>query len=165
MQRTLKKFLLLLAGSGLSRKEISQIFGQLQYFPPGRLADAIQYLRHNALDPLDEVADSIFSGARQPHTPRGLHRPSSDVPMRVEFLLRNEAGLKVRQAALELLSSLKRERPSMAGTMKPPNKESFCKWLKKLLRQIEPSELLHHATLVRNRYVHDTEQDWPLRKK
>ena len=59
MQRTLKKFLLLLAGSGLSQKEISQIVEELQYLPPGLLADSIHNLRHNALDSLDEVADGL----------------------------------------------------------------------------------------------------------
>ena len=165
MRRTIKKFLLLLAGSGLSRIEISQIVKELQYLSPSLLADSIQYLRHNELDILDDVADSILSGAHKPHRSKGSRRAGNDVPMRVELLLRNEAGLKVSQAALELLSSLERERGGMAGTMKPPNRESFYSWLNKLLRQIGPSELLHHATLVRNRYVHNTGQDWPLREK
>lgn len=165
MQHTTKKFLLLLAGSGLSRKEINQIVEELQNLPPDLLADSIQSLRHNAPDILDDVADSILVGEHRPYSAKRSHRTGSDVPMRVECLLRDEAGLKVSQAAAELLRSLEQKRTNLAVAVKPPNKESFYNWLQKLLRQIEPSELLHHATLVRNRYVHNTGQDWPLRER
>ena len=165
MPHALGKFLLLLAGSGLSPREIGKIVQELQHFPPDLLANSIQRLRKTAPDHLDKAVVPVLSGPRQPRDSKGSPRPGSDVPMRVEFLLRSEAGLQVNQAAFELLESLKRERPSMDGVLKPPNKESLHRWLQKLLLHIGPSEMLHHATLVRNRYVHRTEQDWPLRRK
>lgn len=160
MSRVLGKVLLLLAGSGLSQKEIRELVAEMQDLPPGQLVDAILYLRRNALDPL-EVADSMLGRGRRPS---GLRKPrlGSDVRSRVEFLLREEAGLTVNQAALELLASLKRERPGLFEMVKPPNKESLYDWLRRVLPRIEPSELLHHATLVRNKYVHDTDREWPL---
>ena len=118
------------------------------------------HLRRNAPDPL-EVSDSVLDGARKRKL-TGSHRPSRDVRKRVEFLLREEAGLTVNRAASELLASLKRERRGVFDTVKPPNKESLYSWLHRVFQNIEPSELLHHATLVRNKYVHDTDTDWPL---
>lgn len=163
MRSTLKKFLLMLAGSGMSAREIGLVVEALSHFPPGLLEDSIQYLRHHAQGPLDQSVDSILTGTHQPLRLRGSYRLGGNVPMRVEILLRDEAGLKANQAASELLNSLKREQPHLAETLKPPNKESFEKWLHRLLQVVEPSQLLHHATLVRNRYVNDPGQDWPLR--
>ena len=161
MYRVLGKALLLLAGSGLSHKEIRELVGEMQNLPPSQLADAILHLRRNALDPL-EVVDAMLGGGRKSHSLRKPHRPSSDVRSRVEVLLKEEAGLTVKQAALELLASLRRERPGAFETVGPPNKESLYRWLQRVLPKIGPSELLHHATLVRNKYVRDTDSDWPL---
>lgn len=160
MYPVLGKVLLLLAGSGLSHREIRQLVAEMQDLPPSQLADAILHLRRNALDPLD-VADSMLDRGRKPHGMR-KPRPGSDVPSRVEFLLKEEAGLTVNQAALELLASLKRERPDAFETVKPPNRESLYSWLGRVLAKTDPSELLHHATLIRNKYVHRTDRDWPL---
>ena len=90
MSRVLGKVLLLLAGSGLSQKEIRELVAEMQDLPPGQLVDAILYLRRNALDPL-EVADSMLGRGRRPS---GLRKPrlGSDVRSRVEFILREEAG-------------------------------------------------------------------------
>ena len=161
MYRVLGKVLLLLAGSGLSHGEIRELVAEMQDLPPRQLADAILHLRRHALDPL-EVADSMLGSYRRPHGRKKPHRPDGDVRRRVEFLLKEEAGLTVNGAALELLASLKRERPGVFEAVKPPNKESLYSWLRKVLSNCEPSELLHHATLVRNKFVHDTDEDWPL---
>ena len=160
MYRVLRKALLLLAGSGLSHKEICELVAEIQDLSPRQLADAVLHLRRNAPDPL-EVSDSVPGGG-QKHRLTGSHRPGSDVRRRVEFLLKEEAGLTVDRAASELLASLKRERRGVFDTVKPPNKESLYSWLHRVVPNIEPSELLHHATLVRNKYVHDTDTDWPL---
>ncbi len=154
MERSLGRILLLLAGSGLSHKEIREAVVELQGLPPSQLADVVLHLRRGVRDPI-EVADSVLGGGRRPD-------PSGDVRRRVEFLLREEAGLTVNRAASELLASLKGNRRGVFDTMKPPNRESFYNWLHRVLARIGPSELLHHATLVRNKYVHGTDRDWPL---
>ena len=163
MQRSLRKFLLLLAGSGLSAREIVQIAKEMRNLQPSRLADFVQSLRDNAVDQLDMVVDSSLRDPYQGRGGVGTHHPKSDVATRVEALLREEAGLTVGQAALQLLRSLEQDRSRVAVTIKPPNKESLNNWLQKVERQVGSSELLHHATLVRNRYTHRPHQDWPLR--
>lgn len=160
MYRVLRQVVLLLAGSGLSHKEICDLVAEIQDLPPRQLADSVLHLRRSAPDP-QEVSDSVLRGGRK-HRLRGSHRPGSDVRRRVEFLLKEEAGLTVSRAASELLASLQRERRGVYDTVKPPNKESLYSWLHRVLPNIEPSELLHHATLVRNKYVHATDTDWPL---
>ena len=161
MYRILHKGLLLLAGSGLSQKEIFELVAEMRDLPPRELADAIIHLRRNALDPLKDT-DTMLGGSRKPHGLRRPHRPTSDVRRRVEVLLREEAGLTVDRAASELLASLKRERPGVFDTVKAPNKQSLYDWLRRVSSNVEPSELLHHATLIRNKYVHNTDTDWPL---
>ena len=162
MDRVLGKVLLLLAGSGLSPKDIRDAVAEMQDLPPSQVADAILHLRRDAGDPL-EIADVVLDpGPRSRRTPRP-HRPDGDVRRQVEFLLRKEARLTVSQAASELLASVKRERRGAFTAVKPPNKESLYNWLRRALPSIEPSELLHHATLVRNKYVHGAgDADWPL---
>lgn len=162
MQEAVTKFLLLLSGSGMSHKEIREIAAKLRYFSPTELADAVRFIRRNALDPLDEVVTSILSGTGPVPGKKKMDRSGSDVPLRVVTLLKFEAGLTVKEAALELLNSLEQRRPGISETIKPPNKESFYGWLQRLSKRIEPSELLHHASRIRNRYVHQVEQDWPL---
>ena len=162
MRESLTKFLLLLSGSGMSHKEIRQIAAKLRYISPTELADAVRFIRRNAHDSLDEVATSILSGSGRKSGNKKTIRSGSDVPARVATLLKIEAGLTVNDAALELLKSIDQRRPSFSKTIKPPNKERFHGWLQRLSKRIEPSELLHHASRIRNRYVHQVEQDWPL---
>lgn len=165
MHGSLERILLLLAGSGLSPKDIHQGLVELGHVSPGRVVESVQLLRRQALNHSDKARDSILRDTRQPQGLKGAQGPGHDVATRVEYLLRAEAGLRVDHAALALLTSLARDRSDLAATVKPPNKESFSLWLRKLLRDVPPSVLLHHATLVRNRYVHRTEQDWPLRQE
>ena len=161
MHRILSKVLLLLAGSGLSHREIRDFVKEMRDLPPSQLADAVLHLRRTAPD-VFEMADSMVGSDRESRGLRKPRRPVSDVCSRVVGILTEEAGLTVNQAALELLTSLKRERPEVARMLKQPNKESLYKWLERVLSKIEPSELLHHAILVRNKYVHDRDRDWPL---
>ena len=161
MYRILDKVLLLLAGSGLSHKDICELVVEIRDLPARELADAIMHVRRNALSPLKD-AGSMLGESPKPHGLRRPHRPASDVRSRVEFLLREEAGLTVNRAASELLTLLKRERPGVFDAVKAPNKESLYNWLLRVSSNIEPSELLHHATLIRNKYVHNTDSDWPL---
>ena len=161
MNRKLHRVLLLLAGSGLSYKDIREVVTEMWHLPPRDLADAIMHLRQKAIDPLED-AGSMPGGSRRPNAPKTAHRPASDVRRRVEILLREEAGLTVKIAASELLTSLKRARPGMFDAVGLPNKESLYRWLGRVSPDIEPSFLLHHATQIRNKYVHNTDKDWPL---
>ena len=164
MDRVLAKVLLLLAGSGLSHKEIREVMMNMQDYPPSQLADAILQLRREVPDRVD-LADSILVGGQRPRRSGRPSRPDGDVRRRVEFLLREEAGLTVNQAASELVASLKREDREISEPIRLPNKESLYNWLQNVLQRVGASELLHHATRVRNKYVHHTDVDWPLRPR
>ena len=165
MQNTLKRFLLLLSGSGLSSVEIRRIVETIQYVSEEQIVDAVQYLRHKTRNSVDEVAEAILVGRNRSRRTEGSLRHGSDVPGRVVFLLRSVAGLTVRQAATELLSSMEQQCPDIVNTTKLPRKEGFYVWLQRLSKRVGPSDLLHHAVLVRNKYVHSPMQDWPLREE
>ena len=161
MHRVIDRLVLLLAAAGLSHRELRQLAAELQDLKPSDLADAVVSLRHDALNRV-AFEESRITGKRTTPALRKRHRAGPAIDGRITLLLREEAGLTVKEAAEELLASLRRERPETFQAVKPPNKEGFHRWLARLLQKVEPSELLHHATLVRNKYVGDGETDWPL---
>lgn len=95
-----------------------------------------------------------------------LERPAERVALEVLRLLLHESGLSADQAAKLLTDSIRRTHSET--TKLPPfrGKEGFAQWLKKLNKSVSASELLHHATRIRNDAVHSiSSSDWPLRTR
>lgn len=89
--------------------------------------------------------------------------PDLEPLSRIEHLLRVEAGLTVREAATKLIEMIAERSNEESRDLRPPNRVSFYNWLLKVSKRVSTSMLLHHATVIRNRYVHDDDTDWPLR--
>lgn len=95
-------------------------------------------------------------------TPSNASHPApSDVGMKIERLLILEAGLP-RAVAIEQLTSVLQSRfPSIS--VPPEARKGFRPWIRKLTSLIPEKELLHIATSLRNRMVHETPSDWRLK--
>ena len=161
MAGVLDRLVLLLAGSGLSRKDLRRLAIELQEVKPAQLVDAVENLRKKVARRTDAEEVAVADERGTPES-RGRPNASTNMERRIERLLRTDAGLTVQQAATELLAALRSERPGAFATVGLPNKESFQRWLRRLSRRTEPSELLHHATRVRSRHVSRVDSDWPL---
>lgn len=160
MRRLPEQFLLLLSASGFSERELLSLLRNLQEYPPELIVDIVYEFRREMQHRLKDHPPTA-GPLRRPR--RGVGHPKHAMVSQAAQLLRDEAGLTVARAARELLDSLREENRIRPTDLKPPNRESFNRWLVKLLDRVGPSILLHHATRIRNRYVHHTESDWPLK--
>lgn len=88
----------------------------------------------------------------------------SDTADKVERLLRFEAGMTNLEAVSHIARELERLDPSRASGIPSYSKKSLASWVERLSRLYSQSEILHVATLIRNKYVHGADPDWRLRK-
>lgn len=161
VEKNIERFCLLLASSDFSEKQLWDLLHWLRTERPQVLLEAVTYLRTLARRELGGFLrnrDSTFESS-----PARLTQ--EDFALKVERLLKLEARLSNRVAAEMLIDAIGPTK-SRASRIRPPaQKESFRRWLEKLAHDVSPSELLHHATMIRNRVVHEPGGDWPLRKR
>ena len=161
MQRSLEKLFMLLAASDFSDRELKSALRELHEYPSDVIVNFVAECRREMLCRVREhpMSPDMYrrSGSRS-------FRGESEPVRRVEQLLREEAHLTVSLAVEKLLRSLRLEERADVSDLKPPNRESFRNWLLKVLKRVEPSVLLHHATKIRNRHVHGQDTDWPLKE-
>jgi hypothetical protein len=86
---------------------------------------------------------------------------ASQVTDRILLLLRSEAKLERVEIVKGLTELLSKDH---GGESLPPfsPKKSLSDWLSTLSKKIGPSTLLHAATVLRNRSVHEQKSPWPL---
>ncbi|MDP3670357.1 MAG: hypothetical protein Q8R69_11790 [Telluria sp.] len=84
-----------------------------------------------------------------------------DTAHKIERLLILEAGIPKAIAVMNLLEELKLRFPSLHFPSE--NRKGFYTWIRRLCTLIPEKELLHVATSIRNRSVHDTPSDWRLK--
>ncbi len=171
MMKSVYKFLLFAAASELNNREIKVIREWLLTSSPEEINLAIKQLRKYAVHAAKDgnkfskqenhlfkgsaySGDSVMSSKDKPRT-----KPT--VVEDVVRLLRHEAGLTVKEASRLLLIELSQD--IGLETLPPIGKESFQKWLEKIMRTTSQSHLLHVATQIRNHVVHEPHRDWPLR--
>jgi|ERR1043166_3694497 hypothetical protein len=143
----------LLAASGLRERDFAEFAHALMQSGPRAFVDDVLHLRSN-LHSLHmarsfDVISQLDIGAR------------SEVDHKIERLLLLEAGLP-KLTAIELLTEELRHR--LPGVPIPPDsRKGFHSWIRKLTSVVSEKELLHIATKLRNRYVHDRPPDWRLK--
>jgi hypothetical protein len=99
-----------------------------------------------------------------------VHRPDSTkeremVVSKVLQLLIDEARLTPLLAADALGQALSKS-PGEPPELPPFRaKEGLRAWLRRVAAHIPSSELLHHASSIRNSAAHIGQPDWPLRKR
>lgn len=93
----------------------------------------------------------------------GEDRHRTQVADRVVQLLQTEARLTPSLAAQLLSKSLASTTSRHLPQFRP--KEGLRSWVSRLTKDVSNSELLHHATKIRNQAVHSSGVDWPLRER
>jgi hypothetical protein len=151
---------ILLAASGLNDRTLRAGLKEFELEGIEPVIRRIQQLRRKQLEttpPLryeEELSDTSESDQQREYLARQVTR-----------LLQEEAHLNASDAAARLVESLaSRYGGSELPAFRP--KEGLISWLKKLAKQVPPSELLHHATKIRSTIVHGSGSTaWPLRDR
>lgn len=163
MTNELRRFALLLAASDLTDKQVSAIIREIRLLSPLALTKFVRRLRmvHDAVLDVDE-------------TPR-IRKSTEDVArvgnravaMKVQEMLRGEAGMTLSEVMATLGPSLAQEVGAPKETVATSQKvttSQFHRWLDAILDEVPASIVLHHATAIRNRRVHTSSTDWPLKE-
>lgn len=160
MNKLISRFCLLLAGSDLSESEIARLFNELRNRGLTQIMEEVSYLRSVADKRSLNRAENeeLFSSPT-------VSADHSSAAGRIVALLRDEAHMSTREAVEELSLALLEKFPDLRKNDALPqlSKKSFDVWLEKLARIVPPRELLHLATVIRNRRVHQVSKDWTLK--
>jgi hypothetical protein len=157
MRDEFSRFLLILAGMNLSKKELHLLVMRLKSSSYNEIASEILRIRNSCLErdnrPFDLVDEPVSNKAYR----------SKSVGDRVERLMRDEANLS-GQAAFSVLSNLFVEHGLLSASKIPPlSKKALRIWIDKIISLGVPEkELLRIATIARNSYSHNRPTDWQL---
>lgn len=166
----LNKIVLLLAASGLSRKEMVSSLREIFDADEDDLMGAIREVR-SLLDNRElsrEENDYYLPSSRVSSHQTALFKgaASDRLIYQISKILREDSGLTTAKASELLLDALREDLGKNSTRDLPSlNKESFLLWLRKLAAQVPQSALLSAAAKIRNRYVHTNRSDWPLEHK
>jgi len=142
----------LLASSGFREQEIADFAHEVCQSTPAAFVDYVRHLRKFLSE---STQDRDFD------IPNNSRLLKSDVETKIERLLIQEAGLP-RAVAVEQLTTLLQSRfPN--SKLPPEARKGFRVWIRKLTALIPEKELLHIATSLRNRMVHEAPSDWRLK--
>jgi hypothetical protein len=163
--RTISRLMLLLAAAGWRRDEVNRVIHELRYSSDHEI-DAVyseigsfkKYLI-GSVEHRDEVFEAVATRPRVQSI-----STVSEVGRRVHKLLRDEAGMTNDEVVKAFKQHFRETDPSRARKIKPLSKKSLASWVDGLTDIYSPSEILHIATIIRNKRVHDGSLDWGLRK-
>ena len=164
MTTPVNRWLFLLAGAGLSPRDIRDICAWLKSRSPDEVVRVVSRLRQQDIEDLLGARDEQ---AAHRNSTRSGNTP--DVRLEIERILRREAKLTARAAATilaeEVAKTLKTTPSISHADRRVPTygKESFQAYLTKLLRVASPQLLLHVAHRVRSEIVHGPATAWPLK--
>jgi hypothetical protein len=151
----------LLAASGLSERAIQDSLREVELLGADAVARRVRALRHavttRGSDLFRTESDTYEVGA---------DRERDEVAAKVSRLLISEAQLSSVEAADRLRKALitaPHLLPNEIPAFKP--KQGFRSWIRRVAGAVPPSELLHHASKIRNSAVHFKPSDWPLRER
>jgi antitoxin component of RelBE/YafQ-DinJ toxin-antitoxin module len=163
MTTDLRRVALLLAASDLSEKQLSSVIRELGRLPPELLVRFVRRLR--------TINDVVLELDEPLRTKKALVRETTvgklDVVLKIDDLLRREAGMTVSEAMSALGDSLAREKgiPESVRAAEPKTGTlQFHRWIGRILEYVPASTLLHFATAIRNRHVQTSITDWPLKE-
>jgi hypothetical protein len=159
MNSNSEKLILLLAASNLSERTIYEALRDFERRSPSEVTSRVQALRHVLSG---RAGDWLLREFRA--TEYGLNREHNEIASKVIQLLIEEAGLRAPAAAQKMVEALNRARPDLVI---PPfrQRDGFRDWLRRVADSVPASELLHHASKIRNESVHPKLPDWPLRNR
>jgi hypothetical protein len=158
MKGSVERLAVLLAASGLSERDITDALRASKNLDEKEFIERVVFLRQFLFSGLD-VNDVSSSGQRIAAGNKDQIRAVE----RATQLLQTEARLNPTRAADLLCKSLAEDNFDLENIPKFRTKNGLRNWLIKL--PLQPSELLHHATKIRNRLVHARSAPWPLRER
>lgn len=143
----------LIASSGYQERDIAEFLDELIKQGPSAVISDIddirRFLKTTSPTRIFDVPTDRFVASL------------SDTALKIERLLINDAGMP-KAAAIQLMSEELRLRyPNMR--VPSESRKGFYSWIRRLTSQVSEKELLHIATSIRNRSVHDSPTDWRLK--
>jgi hypothetical protein len=151
---------LLLAASGLTERAIFDGLKELEALGPSATIRRIKTIRQLMVGQARNLLVEEYS-VDQPDSTKEREM----VVSKVLQLLIDEARLTPSLAAERLRQALNKN-PGETPELPPFRaKEGLRAWLRRLAAHIPSSELLHHASSIRNSAAHIGQPDWPLRKR
>jgi hypothetical protein len=163
MTNELRRFAFLLAASDLTDKQLAALIGELGRSSPKTVIRLVRRLR--------TINEAVLETNQIVRTANPLARDygtgSENVAREIERLLRLDARMSIAEAMTNLSESLSREEKIPSDVRHVPSKSSsdqFRRWVLRILEYVSASTLLHHATALRNKHVHVSDTDWPLRE-
>jgi hypothetical protein len=156
-QKEIARSALLLAVSGLSDRALRNLVEFLSELGPSASLEYLTSLKYRVLDRLDDRDVRDYEVR--------MSKPLQSAAAEVLRLLTIESALPAQVAAKRLEDAIKSSRPTSFKLPPFRSKQGIVRWLNALSEIIPPSELLHHATAVRNMAVHSDAPDWPLKPR
>lgn len=153
MRTTYLKVCRLLASSGFRDQEIAEFSRAVAQSEPRALVDDVMQIRRLMTGALDGRFFDVPSAPSDPLP--------SELEEKLERLLIHDTGLPRTLAIQQLTDVLQSRFPNL--NVPPESRKGFRLWIRKLATLIPEKELLHVATSVRNRMVHDAPSDWRLK--
>lgn len=164
--RLLTKLILLLGAAGWSAEEIFGVFSEIKSsrFRSSEINEMLADFRRFRNHILNSSKIYYQSDTYRIEYVEPISVDFSDTAGKIERLLRVEAGMTNLEAVSLITRELKRLDPSRASGIPSYSKKSLASWVERLSKSYSQSEILHAATLIRNKYVHGADPDWRLRK-
>ncbi|RYG99730.1 MAG: hypothetical protein EON58_02850 [Alphaproteobacteria bacterium] len=162
MADSISRVCLILAASDLSLSELRAFTKWLDEAGTAALGAAIEDIREAADATRPQKAGRYRAGRTQPSY--AASGPADETIRKVENMLLNEARLGKVKAAAQLSDRLN-EQYGDAANIPDYRKVAFATWLRRVLEEVPPSELLHVVIKLRNELVHGGKgtSDWALR--
>lgn len=151
MKSPFERLVLLLAASQIAEEEIFEALKTAERMGASRVTESVYSFRKE----LRAIGPRMLRGTE-------YDVPHLQIVEDVYRLLIIEAGIPATDAGQLLYSSVSKNSKNIPQFRA---KEGFRRWLTQIAKRLPPSELLHHATKIRNQSVHGASPDWPLRSR
>lgn len=156
----MNRILLMLAASGLTRRDISRDLKEIFGLDERAIIGIVTELRSVFLEG-SSSHQIISSDDFEPNMV--LERADRKLGEQISQMLRDDVGLTTDEAGQYLLVALRKYLPPNQRLPLPSSKkESFARWIQRLSVFVPPSVLLHEAAKLRNKLAHTAKSDWPL---
>ena len=157
MKDNIAQLALAIASLGLSDRDLRVLLTNLQHISIEDLIQRITVLHESSV----RWSKANKSSDLQLDL---LHKVDRDmtVGQRVERLLKLEARLTTSSAVEELTRRMVRDGLLSEEEVPPLSKKALRLWIDRVIQQVSPKEVLRHATILRNEFVHTPQADWPI---
>lgn len=154
MNDNYSKFCILLASAKYTGNDAYDIAQELKEIGPNQFAEDIDKARKIISHFAKRERD--FVGFRQE-----IENPFAEAEKKITHLLVEESKLPKNVSAELLEHEIRLRYPDLI--LPTLGRKGFRDWLMHIFQRVPPSEILHLAITIRNRYVKESEGDWRLK--